>query len=112
MTSIGGNAFAVNLSVGGTAGTFYYNTTYVNDTFGNLASNTSILSVTVNTPVDNLPQWFDNSSNSTTAGANVLHSARWTDDTALSGYIFSFDNGNGTFPNVRCVVLSGEDDCG
>jgi len=50
LSSIGGNAFAINISVGGTAGTFYYNTTFVNDSAGNLASNTSILNVTVIAP--------------------------------------------------------------
>ncbi len=53
------------------------------------------------------PQWFDNSSNSTIAGANVLHSVRWTDDTQLSGYIFSFDNGTGVLVNDSFVEFTG-----
>ena len=57
-----------------------------------------------------LPKWFDNSTNGTTAGTNVEHSVRWTDDTALSGYIFSFDNGTGTFTNDSFVAMSGAED--
>ena len=56
-----------------------------------------------NTP----PQWFDNLTNSTTGGAYILHSVRWTDDMNLSGYIFEFDNGNGTFYNDSFVTFSG-----
>jgi len=39
------------------------------------------------------PRWFDNSTDSTDAGKPVKFSLRWTDNFALSGYIFSFDNG-------------------
>jgi len=39
------------------------------------------------------PKYYDNSTNSTLAGSDVLHSLNWTDDTGLSGYIFSFYNG-------------------
>jgi len=35
-----------------------------------------------------------NSTNSTTAGTPILHSLNWTDNVALSGYIFSFYNGS------------------
>jgi signal peptidase len=38
------------------------------------------------------PTWPDNSTNSTLAGTDVLHSVLWNDDVQLSGYIFSFDN--------------------
>jgi len=53
------------------------------------------------------PQWFDNTTNSTLAGTNIKHSVRWTDDTALSGFIFSFDNGTGTFTNDSFVLMTG-----
>jgi len=53
------------------------------------------------------PQWFDNSTDGTVAGTNVEHRVRWTDNTALSGYIFSFDNGTGTFINDSFVVMTG-----
>jgi len=40
----------------------------------------------------NPPQYFGNSTNSTAAGQPTLFSLNWTDDTGLSGYIFSTDN--------------------
>ena len=45
------------------------------------------------------PQWSSNSTNSTSAGQTVSHNVFWTDNVGFSGYIFSFDNGNGTFYN-------------
>ncbi|HLC78200.1 MAG TPA: DUF2341 domain-containing protein, partial [Candidatus Nanoarchaeia archaeon] len=56
---------------------------------------------------DPVPQWSLNSSNSTDAGAQILHSVYWTDNTALAGYIFSFDNGTGTFVNDSFVDMIG-----
>ena len=53
------------------------------------------------------PQWFDNSTNSTINGTYIKHSVRWTDDVNLSGYIFSFDNGTGSFTNDTFVSMSG-----
>lgn len=53
------------------------------------------------------PKWQTNTSNSTLAGSYVLHSVNWTDETALSGYIFSFDNGTGTFTNDSWVSFTG-----
>jgi hypothetical protein len=55
---------------------------------------------------DNAPKWFDNSTNSTLAGTYIEHRVRWT-DTALAGYIFSFDNGTGTFTNDSWVSMTG-----
>ena len=48
--------------------------------------------------VDTAPTYSENSTNSTIAGASIEHSLKWEDETALSGYIFSFCNGtwNGT----------------
>ena len=40
------------------------------------------------------PRWFNNLTNSTLAGETINHSVNWTDDTALSSYIFSFHNGS------------------
>jgi len=40
-----------------------------------------------------------NSTNSSIAGTPVEHRLRWTHGTALSGYIFSFDNCTGSFSN-------------
>lgn len=45
------------------------------------------------------PNWSSNSTNSTLAGSTVSHNVFWTDDVGFSGYIFSFNNGNGTFYN-------------
>ena len=53
------------------------------------------------------PKWFNNQTNSTTAGTAVKHSVNWTDDVALSGYIFSFDNGTGTLANDSWVAFTG-----
>lgn len=40
------------------------------------------------------PTYSLNSTNSTTAGQPIQHNLKWHDDTALSGYIFSFYNGS------------------
>lgn len=58
------------------------------------------------------PQYFDSSTNSTWAGASVEFRLRWTDNVGLSGYIFSLDNGVGTFANdtwVQWPISSKED---
>ena len=52
------------------------------------------------------PQWSNNYINSTTPGSTINHSVNWT-DTALSGFIFSFDNGNGSFLNDTWVSMIG-----
>ncbi|MHA2101210.1 MAG: hypothetical protein ACW99A_21300, partial [Candidatus Kariarchaeaceae archaeon] len=57
------------------------------------------------TIADNPPQWFDNTTNSTSAGEAVEHRVYWTDDITLSGYIFEFDNGTGTFTNDSWVSM-------
>lgn len=53
------------------------------------------------------PKWQTNSTNSTIAGYLTQHKINWTDDTALSGYIFSFDNGTGSFTNDSWVSFTG-----
>jgi hypothetical protein len=45
------------------------------------------------------PAWSSNMTNSTKAGLTTNHSVIWSDNAGLSGYIFSFDNGNGTLYN-------------
>jgi hypothetical protein len=52
------------------------------------------------------PQWSSNLINSTTIGTPVRHNLSWTDN-SLSGYIFSFDNGTGTFVNDSFVSFTG-----
>ncbi len=56
---------------------------------------------------DNAPTFSDNETNNTIAGEFVLHSLKWEDETALAGYIFSFDNGTGTFINDSFVGMTG-----
>ena len=53
------------------------------------------------------PNWSSNMTNSTTAGRTILHSVLWTEDEALSGYIFSFNNGSGIFVNDSWVAFTG-----
>ena len=65
---------------------------YANDTSDNLNA-TDIFNYTTTSGADDPPKWFDNSTNSTLAGQSVEHRVRWTDETALDGYIFSFCNG-------------------
>ncbi|MCX6749737.1 MAG: hypothetical protein NTW17_03285, partial [Candidatus Pacearchaeota archaeon] len=48
-----------------------------------------------------------NSTNSTKAGQLIEHRILWTDTYGLSGYIFSFDNGTGTFVNDSFVSMTG-----
>ena len=57
-----------------------------------------------------LPIYSDNSTNSTLAGTNIEHRLKWGDDTALSGYIFSFDNGTGTLVNDSWTAFSSNPD--
>jgi len=42
------------------------------------------------------PDYSDNSTNSTYAGQDILHSLQWTDSSGVSGYIFQFCNGTWT----------------
>jgi len=53
------------------------------------------------------PTFSSNSTNSTYAGQSIKHNLKWQDNYALSGYIFSFDNGNGSFINNSWVAFSG-----
>ncbi|MBI3623719.1 hypothetical protein HY212_06610 [Candidatus Pacearchaeota archaeon] len=69
---------------------------------------TDLMKIDVNyNATDTFPQWSANSTNSTSKNTPVLHNVYWTDDTALSGYIFSFDNGNGTLYNDSWVAFTG-----
>jgi hypothetical protein len=77
-----------------------------NDTSNNW--NKSTFSYITTSGIDEIsPKYSLNSTNSTLAGTNVLHSLKWTDETGLSNYIFSFDNCTGTFVNDSLATFSG-----
>jgi len=66
------------------------------------------LVITYTAAVDTTPPTYSlNSTNSTLAGTPVSHNLKWTDNTGLSGYIFSFDNCTGTLVNDTFVSFSG-----
>jgi len=57
---------------------------------------------------DEAPQYSTNSTNTTgTAGEAVQHRLYWTDETGLSGYIFSIRNGTSTWVNDSWVSMIG-----
>lgn len=107
----------------GTLASIYFNATgsgisTVGITSAILSNNTGgvITSTIQNTTVNvsgggggdtTIPKWARNSTNGTGAGTWALHSVNWTDETALSGYIFEFDNGTGTLANSSFVTFSG-----
>lgn len=53
------------------------------------------------------PQFSDNSTNGTAPGSWVSHNINITDSSGVNGYIFSFDNGTGTFVNDSFVENGG-----
>ena len=76
--------------------------------FTDTGTNIYFANITIDTSAPATPpKWFDNSTNSTEAGEAVEHRVRWTDNTALSGYIFEFDNGTGSFLNDSFVSMIG-----
>jgi hypothetical protein len=58
----------------------------------------------------NPPNFYYNSTNSTTAGYAVEHSLYWQDDKGLSGYIFSWNNGT-NWTDMDCSSLYDQDSC-
>ena len=60
-------------------------------------------------PVDSsAPTSSANQTNSTLKATSILHSLLWADDTALAGYIFSYNNGNiDKFTNDSWVAFTG-----
>ncbi|MEM5855674.1 MAG: hypothetical protein QW472_05170 [Candidatus Aenigmatarchaeota archaeon] len=56
--------------------------------------------------VNAIPQYSQNSTNSTLAGSAVEHRLKWVDDVGLSGFIFSFNNGTTTRTEVIKVSLT------
>ena len=53
------------------------------------------------------PTYSLNSTNSTRADSYVKHNLYWTENVALSGYIFSFDNGVGSYTNDTWASMVG-----
>ena len=78
---------------------------YANDTANNW--NTSGVYSYVTTQTDNAPRFSTSNVNSSLLGTPALFSLYWTDDVALSGYIFSFDNCIGTLTNDTFAAFSG-----
>jgi len=54
------------------------------------------------------PNYWNNSTNSTSAGYWVQFRLNWTDNSGLSGYIFSLDNCTGKFNNDTWQPMSGK----
>ena len=75
---------------------------YYEDASGNEIA-TNIMSFTIDTPDTNGPQYSEPSVSSTTAGDTATFSLKWTDDRALDGYMFSIDNGTGTFAESNYI---------
>jgi len=91
----------INFSSGGAG--FFYSKEYTTDT-----TKRPQLVITYTTPSDTTPPTYSqNSTNSTIAGTPVSHNLKWTDETGLSGYIFSFDNCTGSLANDTFVSFSG-----
>lgn len=62
----------------------------------------------VNATVVNPPSYSLNSTNSNgLTSQSVRHNLTWSDPYGLSGYVFSFDNGAGTFTNDTFVSMTG-----
>ena len=75
---------------------------YYNLTNGNIDWLPLISTADVSSPI-----YSDNSTNSTIHNTMIKHSLKWQDNINLSGYIFSFDNGTGSFTNDSWVSMTG-----
>ncbi len=105
----GSNTSNVTKYVNQTNGTTIHWRVYAWDTAGNSnASQTYSFTTNYTSSTDaQAPQYSGNQTNSTLNGSAILFSLYWTDNTALSNYTFSFDNGTGTFTNDSSVPFSG-----
>ncbi|MBI3588442.1 LamG domain-containing protein, partial [Candidatus Micrarchaeota archaeon] len=102
----GGNA---SLSGTGTVGNMVQYRASFNATSSNYSAflqnvtfNASLISVP-----DLPPTWSANGTNDSEAGALVQFRTLWAEDVALGYYIFSFDNGTGSFTNDTIVKFAG-----
>ncbi len=104
--SLSGTSSWVNVTkvVNTTVGSVINALAYFNDSSGNWnASNVSIFATTERTA----PTFTNNQSNDTGVGYYVKFAVNFSDTTGLSAYIFSFNNGNGSYINDSSVALSG-----
>ncbi|KKL10706.1 hypothetical protein LCGC14_2553140, partial [marine sediment metagenome] len=96
-----GESWNVSFTVNATQIGIYEVDVFFNSSYGNSNvpnNNTADSTVDVTSAAgDDPPKWQENTTNSTLAGELINHSVFWTDDTALSGFIFSFDIGTGSF---------------
>jgi hypothetical protein len=93
------NVTTLNPAVGVTVGWRFY----ANDTANNWSAS-EIFSLITQTSSDSAPPKYSQSLiNSTLAGNPTLFSLNWTDNVALSGYIFRFCNG--TWNGTMCLGL-------
>jgi hypothetical protein len=49
------------------------------------------------------PQWYSPNQSTTLVGASTTFSTYWTDDVALDSFVFSLDNGIGSFTNISQI---------
>ncbi|MCK5063045.1 MAG: hypothetical protein KAR23_03890, partial [Candidatus Aenigmarchaeota archaeon] len=107
---------AANVTMDGSGMTWYkenttmtggsHNVTFsCNDTLGNMNASSVIEYFTVDLIY---PQYSLNQTDSIEAGSYVLFSLYWEDNYDLAGYIFSFNNGTGTFENDSYVEMTGD----
>lgn len=82
---------------------------YANDSSDNWNVTEDFTYVTTSPPLPqdtSAPTWSDSSNSDTLAGTDVMHSVLWNDDVQLSGYIFSFDNCEGSPVNDTWVPFT------
>jgi hypothetical protein len=75
---------------------------YYEDASGNEAA-TGIISFMIAVPDTEAPQYSEPNVSSTVSGDTATFSLKWTDDRALDGYVFSIDNGTGTFADSNYI---------
>ena len=104
----GGNIYGVEINVGLTLGNLTVNTSWVNDTQGNIDYDDPYPNIIVSVKDIKAPQWSDANTNKTTIyeGDYVKFTANWTDDVDLAGYKFS-TNQSGTWVNSSFIPFSG-----
>jgi len=105
-----------NIPVDAGTGTYIITITANGDTTNETKTITQTMTLMVTssspTPTNNPPSYLENSTNNSANGKLTLFSLKWTDDSGLSGYIFSSNN-SGTWENdswVPLIPLTGIED--